>query len=195
MVISYSVTSFRANTGIEQLLFSLNPLVLWISPHHWVCCFYFYTFHLALNLLLPVFQCWCSALWNKEQQDGRNSICARACAHTHTRTHTRNSWKEAMLIIKLKKSHRWKSKFAASGPSAGQAIISGFSEYFYWGRLDQFFFFNFWPFKNISTCTSISKTQYFYTETISWLPIAKAFPCLKYLPLLILLKLAHGFKD
>ena len=153
MVISYTITSFKANTGIQQLLFSLNPLVLWISPHHWVCYFYFYTFHLALNLLLPVFQCWCSAPWNKERQDGRNSICVRAHArvrtrtHTHTHTHPRNSWKEAMLIIKLKKSHRWKSKFAASGPSAGQAIISRFSEYFYWWRLDQFIFLIFGPLK------------------------------------------------
>ena len=142
MVISYSIISFKVNTGKEQLLFSLNPLVLWFSPHHWVCYFYFYTLHLALNLLLPVFRADAQHHeTDKEQQHGSNSICVHVHTHTHTLTHTRNSWKEAMLTIKLKKSRRWKTKFAASGPSAGQPVISRFSEYFYWWILDLFIFF------------------------------------------------------
>lgn len=88
MVISYSMTS-KANIGKEQLLFSLNPLVLWISPHHWVCYFYFYTFHLALNLLVPVFQCWCSAPRNRQRTARRrDSICGHAHVLTHTYTRT-----------------------------------------------------------------------------------------------------------
>ena len=88
MIISYSIISFKVNTGKEQLLFSFNPLVLWFSPHHWVCYFYFYTLHLALNLLLPVFRADAQHHeTDKEQQHGSNSICVHVHTHTHTHTH------------------------------------------------------------------------------------------------------------
>lgn len=85
MVISYSIISFKANTGNEQLLFSLNPLVLWFSPHHWVCYFYFYTLHLALNLLLPVFH---ADAQHHETKSSKTAVIAYVCMHAHRHTHT-----------------------------------------------------------------------------------------------------------